>query len=354
MNKIAALLKLADLADLHGDFEIADRFTKLAQHRDYMRATGDEMEAIRKDLKKLFSKAGGRGVSPETVRDLLRSKYHISVSDERLRMIISDEQARLRMGRDPLVNKIGKYGLEGWEVQDIGELLEDRLSHDEIYDKWKQFVRENPGVRRDLLRRPDIVYARPSGNVNKQLRDTIKETGAPEGADSTEVLRHEIGEASGDPKIQMRSDPDFDEAAIETYRLSLLPEFQRPDGSPDIRKLIKVVGGTKKIIDRRLYRANRIVNNIDTRIFRRPEDREAARDLVSQLAGQGYGQQQLMEALNDTRIGDEPEWTDNNLFGLFGYQGPNQRKTVVPVKRWPDYRAYLDEENAKNSTQEKF
>jgi hypothetical protein len=345
MNRIA-LFRLAAAAEEIGEYALADRLVRLAQNRVFEQATGDEMDAIRKDLKNMFKKE--RRVSPEAVRQMLLDKYRLSVSDERLNILLRDEEGRARMRRDPYVDRIGELVLEGgFDIDEIGQWFDGDLSPSEIYDRWKQFVREHPEVRRDLLRRPDIVHAKPTTSPDSDLLRNVQDGNPPEGLTPIEVLNMQMGEASGSPKVRMRNEEELDEACMETYRLSLKPEFQKPDGSPHVGKLARVVGGTERRVERQLTRAYKIMANMDTRIYRRPEDRDAARDLVSEMKGQGFGQQQLLDALNNMRVGDEPEWSDNNLFGLFGYTGPQKQRKVVPVDRWADYRDYLEAEKQK-------
>lgn len=343
MNRLA-FLKLANAAETIGEYALADRLFKLAQTREFERATGDEMDAIHKDLKAIYKKE--KLISADMISDLLRSKYRMKISPQRLSLLMKDYEKRRKMNADPYVDRVGALVLEkGLDAYDIETELKGELTPDEIYDRWKTFVRQNPKVRLDLLRRPDYVYARPRQErpEDVEAREKLKQ-GVADGLSPTEVMRLDRGEASGHAKIRMRNDEELDEAAIETYRLSLLPEFQRPDGSPDVDKLVEVLGGTDKIVKRRLERVRQRIMPGFGRILRDQDDRAAARDMVSELAGKGYGERQLIDALNEMRLEHEPEWTDNNLFGLFGYTAPDKKRKVVPVNRWPDYRDFLEEQ----------
>lgn len=293
-------------------------------------ANGIQVERIRKDVVEAIKRSGANVVDPEIFAKEMRRRYQVTISPEETAQLIQDESVRLKAKKtNPWVDRVGEFVLDGgFTVEDIEEYTGGKLMGDEIVDLWKQFVRAHPEVRRNLLKRRDIVHARPSADTKR------KSIG-----DETEGLRHDIGEASGDPKVQMRSHEDLDYAAIETYRLSLQPRFQRPDGSPNVEMLAKVIGGSEHRIKRQLERARKLTKNLPTlRPPRSVDDRNAARDMISELAAKGADHIQLLRSLNEMSLPGEFLWTDNDMWNLFHYRDQRGRERVVPINQWPNYR----------------
>ena len=297
-----------------------------------MNTTGDERDAIDKDLKTLVSNPRNPMPSVEEIIELLDSKYKVEIEPDEAQRTLLDAKRRFRPPTNPNVEFVGDAVVNaGFTAEDIEEYTAGKISADEVAKLWGTYKSLHPEVTEKLVTRKDLPYANPEELLNEPIE--------PE-----EILKQNIGPGSEEEKIRVKSLDDLDRAAIDTMRLVQSPEFQNPDGSPNIKALANVMGCSDHRITRQLDRAQRIMEGKETLRERRPkDDRDSARDLAAELAGENADTDAILEMLNEAMMSQEEPWTHDNLKDLFKFHPKGANPVNIPRTNWHEWKNYIEQ-----------
>ncbi len=335
---ISSIKIVSQKLDDSGHHDLADHMDKLAQgfsmtpKRRWMNTTGDERDAIDKDLKTLVSNPRNPMPSVEEIIELLDSKYKVEIEPDEAQRTLLDAKRRFRPPTNPNVEFVGDAVVNaGFTAEDIEEYTAGKISADEVAKLWGTYKSLHPEVTEKLVTRKDLPYANPEELLNEPIE--------PE-----EILKQNIGPGSEEEKIRVKSLDDLDRAAIDTMRLVQSPEFQNPDGSPNIKALANVMGCSDHRITRQLDRAQRIMEGKETLRERRPkDDRDSARDLAAELAGENADTDAILEMLNEAMMSQEEPWTHDNLKDLFKFHPKGANPVNIPRTNWHEWKNYIEQ-----------